>query len=88
MQHFPEAQQASDRKSIMTAPEPLPETLSGAERELAVLVETLALHPDELANRSGRPIAEVLSILGELEIAGIVEQCPGRVFKRAWNRRG
>jgi DNA processing protein len=87
MQQFPElAQQPADSKSIMTAPEPLPETLSGAERELAVLVEMVPLHPDELATRSGRPIAEVLSILCGLEIAGIVEQGPGRVFKRAWNR--
>jgi DNA processing protein len=87
MQHFPELAQPADSESIMSAPEPLPEALSGAERELAVLVEMVPLHPDELANRSGRPIAEVLSILCGLEIAGIVEQGPGRVFKRAWNRR-
>jgi predicted Rossmann fold nucleotide-binding protein DprA/Smf involved in DNA uptake len=71
----------------MAEPESLPETLSAAERELAVLVGAQPLHPDELANRSQRPIAEVLSILCELEIAGIVELGPGRVYKRAWTRR-
>jgi predicted Rossmann fold nucleotide-binding protein DprA/Smf involved in DNA uptake len=66
----------------MTGPEPLPETLSDAERQLAVLVGAQPLHPDELATRSQRPIAEVLSILCGLEIAGVVEQGAGRLFKR------
>jgi DNA processing protein len=88
LQHFPElAGRPSDPGMDMTRPEPLPETLSAEERELAVLVETQPLHPDELANRCQRPIAEVLSLLCGLEIAGIVEQGPGRIFKRAWNRR-
>ena len=43
---------------------------------------TKPFHPDELAGRSRRPINEVLSLLGGLEIAGVVEQGPGRVFRR------
>jgi DNA processing protein len=83
MEHFPELAEHVPASSMsLTAPEPLPETLSAAERELAVLVGRKPLHPDELANRCRRPIAEVLSILCGLEIAGIIEQGPGRLFKR------
>jgi DNA processing protein len=83
MEHFPELAEHVPASSMsLTAPEPLPETLSPAERELAVLFGTQPLHPDELANRCQRPIAEVLSILCELEIAGIIEQRAGRLFKR------
>ena len=88
LQHFPElAAGLAASATDITGPEPLPETLSAAERELAVLIGAQPLHPDELANRSRRPIAEVLSLLCALEIAGIIEQTPGRVYKRAWNRR-
>ncbi|HZA92497.1 MAG TPA: hypothetical protein VE420_07710, partial [Gemmatimonadales bacterium] len=88
LQHFPElAQRLPKASQLMTGPEPLPETLSAAERELAMLVGAHPLHPDEMANRCGRPIGEVLSILCGLEIAGVVEQGPGRIFKRAGNGR-
>jgi DNA processing protein len=60
----------------------LPETLSAGERELARLLGQDPLHPDELASRSNRPIGEVLGLLCGLEIAGVVEQGPGRVFRR------
>ena len=61
---------------------PLPETLSPEERELALLCNAGAFHPDELARRSQKPVGEVLGVLSALEIAGVVEQGPGRVFKR------
>jgi DNA processing protein len=60
----------------------LPETLSAEERKLAALFGSDPLHPDELATRFGRPIGEVLGLLCGLEIAGVVEQRPGRVFRR------
>jgi len=60
----------------------LPEILSPEERELAILLGTEPVHPDELASRSRRPIGEVLGLLSGLEIAGVVEQGPGRVFRR------
>jgi DNA processing protein len=88
LQHFPElVGQLGTAGTSLSAPEPLPETLSTAERELAMLVGSEPLHPDELAHRSQRPIAEVLSILCGLEIAGVVEQGPGRVYKRTWSQR-
>jgi DNA processing protein len=60
----------------------LPETLSVDERNLAALFGSDLLHPDELATRFGRPVGEVLGLLCGLEIAGVVEQGPGRVFRR------
>jgi DprA/Smf-like nucleotide binding protein involved in DNA uptake len=41
------------------------------------------LHPDELALRSRKPIGEVLALLGGLEIAGVLEQGAGRLFRRS-----
>jgi DNA processing protein len=61
---------------------PLPEALSPDERELAGLLGEEPIHPDELATRFGKPIGEVLGLLCGLEIAGVVEQKPGRVFRR------
>jgi DNA processing protein len=60
----------------------LPPTLSAEERELAALLGHDPVHPDELANRFNRPVGEVLGLLCGLEIAGVVEQRPGRVFRR------
>jgi DNA processing protein len=60
----------------------LPETLSTDERELAGLLGPGPVHPDELATRFNRPVGEVLGLLCGLEIAGVVEQRPGRVFRR------
>ena len=82
LQHYPElAQNRVETSSVRAGPPPLPETLSAAERELAELIGGQTLHPDELAGRTGRAIEEVLSTLCTLEIAGVVEQGPGRVFR-------
>ena len=83
LQHYPElAQDRVETSLVSPGPAHLPEALSAAERELAELIGAQTLHPDELAGRSGRPIEEVLSTLCALEIAGVVEQGPGRVFRR------
>jgi predicted Rossmann fold nucleotide-binding protein DprA/Smf involved in DNA uptake len=37
---------------------------------------------DDLIGRSGRSPQELLAALCALEIAGVVEQRPGRVFRR------
>jgi DNA processing protein len=84
LQHFSELvpqSQASD--VILSQLQPLPPSLSAAERELALILGARPLHPDELATRCRRPVGEVLGILCGLEIAGVVEQGPGRVFRRA-----
>jgi DNA processing protein len=83
LQHFPELISSRTVSSIApSSVRPLPEALSAEERELAGLFGLEPIHPDELATRCNRPIAEVLGILCGLEIAGVVEQRPGRVFRR------
>ena len=83
LQHYPELALRNPETSIVpSSPPALPESLSPVERELAELIGGQPLHPDELAGRCGRPIEEVLSTLCGLEIAGVVEQGPGRVFRR------
>ena len=83
LQHFSEVVAHSNCGSAVQAgAEPMPDTLSAAERELAALLGSEPVHPDELAIRCRRPIGEVLGILSGLEIAGVVEQGPGRVFRR------
>ena len=82
LQHFPE-HAISPRKAVAQTPSrALPEHLSLEERELAGLVGELPIHPDELATRFKGSIGEVLGLLSGLEIAGVVEQCPGRLFRR------
>lgn len=83
LQHFPELISSTTSSSIApSSTRPLPATLSLEERELAGFFGLEPIHPDELATRCNRPIAEVLGILCGLEIAGVVEQKPGRVFRR------
>jgi DNA processing protein len=83
LQHFSELASNRAASTVVAAPvRPLPEALSGDERELAELLGAETIHPDELAHRYQRPIGEVLGLLSGLEIAGVVEQRPGRVFRR------
>jgi len=83
LQHFPDFVTSSKRTAVQPASRPLPEALSHEERQLAGLLGPNPVHPDELALRSRRPIGEVLALLGGLEIAGVVEQGAGRLFRRS-----
>ena len=82
LQHFPEFVTSSKRTAVQPASRPLPDALSHEERELAGLLGPDPIHPDELATRFKRPIGEVLGLISGLEIAGVIEQCPGRLFRR------
>jgi DNA processing protein len=83
LEHFAELGRPRPMKDVFPqVTRELPGTLSAEERELAELVGQDPVHPDELATRSKRPIGEVLGLLCGLEIAGVVEQRPGRVFRR------
>jgi DNA processing protein len=82
MQHFPELPVRLE-SSVSSDPAPLPDTLSAEERELALIIGSNPIHPDQLAERCARPVGEVLGLLSALEISGVVEQGPGRVFRRA-----
>jgi DNA processing protein len=81
LQHFPEVATATST-SFISEPRPLPEALSAEERLLAELLSGQPMHPDELATRLQRQVGEVLGLLCGLEIAGVVEQGPGRMFRR------
>jgi DNA processing protein len=83
LQHFAELTRSRPAVDVLsqTAGE-LPKTLSADERELAGLLGHDPVHPDELATRFNRPVGEVLGLLCGLEIAGVVEQRPGRAFRR------
>ncbi|HEX7338186.1 MAG TPA: DNA-processing protein DprA [Gemmatimonadales bacterium] len=83
LQYFPEvATAAASNRRTAAEVSRLPETLSVDERELAGLLGTDSVHPDLLAARSRRPVGEVLGLLCGLELAGVVEQAPGRLFRR------
>jgi DNA processing protein len=61
----------------------LPTHLAPQERRV---LDVLALGPeqvDEVASRLAQPAAETLAVLTSLEIRGLVEQEPGKVFRRA-----
>lgn len=81
LQHFPELATTIACSKPSTGA-PLPDTLSAEERELAGLLGSESVHPDALAFRSRRPVGEVLGLLCGLELAGVVEQAPGRLFRR------
>jgi len=83
LQHFPELAGRLPAPASMVEPaRPLPQALSQEERELAELLGSEGIHPDQLAERFHRPIGEVLGLLSGVEIAGVVQQGPGRVFRR------
>lgn len=67
---------------------PSPATIAGAPEERRVL-EALASprHIDDLAKVAELPVGEALGHLCSLEIAGLVEQRPGRIFCLVSTRR-
>jgi DNA processing protein len=81
-QHYPETPVVSAGEVPAAGCRPLPTTLSADERSIAELLGPGCSHPDELASRAQRDVGEVLAVLSGLEIAGVVEQHPGRVFRR------
>ena len=83
LEYFPERAAPAGLKPTTASPVTrLPETLSLEERELAGLFGFDSIHPDVLAARSKKPVGEVLGLLSGLELAGVVEQSPGRLFRR------
>jgi DNA processing protein len=83
LQHFPEFVTSPRKAVVQPITRPLPDALTREERELAGLLGPDPVHPDELATRFKRPIGEVLGLISGLEIAGVVQRCPGRLFRRA-----
>jgi DNA processing protein len=81
LQYFPELAPVAPPR-LVSETRPLPQALSPEERRLAELLSRQPIHPDELATQFQRPVGEVLGLLCGLEIAGVVEQGPGRIFRR------
>jgi DNA processing protein len=79
--HYPEAVRPTEGFAAPPT-KPLPEALSVADRAVAELVGREPVVLDDLVGRSGRPPQELLAVLCALEIAGVVEQKPGRMFRR------
>ena len=61
---------------------PLPDDLDGEDRVVAELLGADPVLLEDLVVRSGRAPQDVLAVLCALEIAGVVEQQPGRRFRR------
>jgi DNA processing protein len=81
--HYPEALRPPEGFASPPPPtKPLPEALAPVDKAVAELLGSDPLPLDDLVGRSGRPPQELLATLSALEIAGVVEQQPGRMFRR------
>jgi DNA processing protein len=81
LRHYPEAVRC-DRPSDGHRRD-LPATLSADERAVATLLDSSGVHIDDLAARAGQGVSGTLAVLCALEIAGVAERLPGRIFRRA-----
>jgi DNA processing protein len=84
LQYFPELQHGMRTMApvAVDGPRPLPAFLTGDERDLALVLGPEPLALDDVVVRAGLQVNEVLSLLSGLEVAGVVEQSPGRRFRR------
>jgi DNA processing protein len=80
--HYPEAQRPPEGAAAPPTTKPLPHELTADDRALAELLGADPVSLDELVTRAARTPQEVLAVLCTLEIAGVVEQQPGRRFRR------
>jgi DNA processing protein len=78
--HYPElVATAGSRPSVA---QPLPDDLTPEDRAVAELLGAEPVALEDLVGRSRRAPQDVLAVLCALEIAGVVEQQPGRRFRR------
>lgn len=84
LRHYPEVQPGTvvTRTPVEPALAPLPPGLTDSARRVADLLDSTLTPIDNLAEQAGRPVAELLAALCELEIAGVVEQEAGARFRR------
>jgi DNA processing protein len=61
----------------------LPTDLSAEERRVLACLASGPEQVDDMASRLARPAADTLAVLTSLEIRGLVEQEPGKVFRKA-----
>ena len=81
-QHYPEA--AAPPPGVDWTPRPMAGTvpLDAAATALVRALGADAVHVDALAERLGLPAGQLLGSLCALELAGVVEQRPGGLFRR------
>jgi DNA processing protein len=82
LRHYPEAVRVDRPNEPGLSPD-LPATLTANERAVATLLDAGGVHVDDLAARSGQNVSATLALLCALEIMGVAEQLPGRMFRRA-----
>jgi DNA processing protein len=81
--HFPEVQfKAESLADGADGLRGLPDALTPDERAVAELIGPEAMPLDRLVERTRRPVGTVLALLCGLELQGVVEQQPGRRFRR------
>ena len=61
----------------------VPTDLKADEQALVTYLADTTKHVDELAQQSGLPTGEILGTLLQLELAGVVDQLPGKRFVRS-----
>jgi DNA processing protein len=82
-QHYPEVVLVPEQPSSPgSSVRPLPDSLTAEERRLVELLAFEPAHLDSLVERAGRPVGHLLALLCALELHGLVEQQPGRMFRR------
>ena len=76
------APQLMQRGGTETPPSPrlLPPNASDSARKIFALLQDNPLQVDEVIERSGLPAAQVLEILLDLELRGLVRQSPGKRY--------
>ena len=80
--HYPDVAFIPEEAGDPAAVRPLPDTLTEDERSVARLIGPDPVPLDLLAERAARPVGVLLALLCGLELQGIVEQRPGRRFRR------
>ena len=81
--HYPEIVRPAE--TVAARPpvgRPLPDDLAAEDHAVAELLGADPVPLEDLVSRSGRAPQDVLAVLCALEIAGVVEQQPGRRFRR------
>jgi DNA processing protein len=82
LMHYSELIRGSEAVARPPVTRPLPDALAVEGYAVAELLGADPMALDDLVVRSGRTPQEVLAVLCTLEIAGVVEQQPGRMFRR------
>ena len=80
--HYPDVTFVPEEASDPAAARPLPDTLTADERAVAQLIGPDPVPLDLVAERAAKPVGVLLALLCALELQGIVEQRPGRLFRR------